>query len=225
MGVWPAAGERAMTTSPWLEIRLPDGGQRSLHLDAGDLWRLGRSDAADAPLPWARISREHARLFRRGGQFWLQDAHSRNGVFLNGQRLGEEPVLLSDGDIIVLAGIIEIIFHDPAETVMGLAAGRLRGVWIDPDAREVWVDGRRVQPPLSRHQMRLLQALYRHPGAPLSFEAIKLAVWPEENPEGVSKQALDAVIKRLRQRLRAASPGSNYIQVIRGYGLKLKDEA
>jgi len=212
-----------MTTSPWLEIRLPDGSRRSLHLDAGELWRLGRDDAADAPLPWAQISREHARLFRRGAQIWLQDAHSRNGVFCNGQRLDEEPVLLSDGDVIVLAGIIEIIFHDPAETAIGPAAGRLRGAWIDSDAREVWVDGHPVQPPLSRHQMRLLQALYRQPGVPLSFEAIKQEVWPEENPEGISKQALDAVIKRLRQRLRAASPDSNHIQVVRGYGLKLQD--
>lgn len=222
MGLWPAAGGCAMTTSPWLEIRLPDGGQRALQIDAGDLWRLGRSDAADVHLPWSRISREHARLFRRGAQIWLQDAHSRNGVFRNGQRLGEEPVLLSDGDVIVLAGIIEIIFHDPAETLMDSAAGRLRGVWINPDAGEVWVDGRLVQPPLSLHQMRLLRALYQQPGRALSFDELKQAVWPDENPEGVSKQALEGVIKRLRHRLRAASSQFNAIRVVRGYGIKLE---
>jgi len=211
-----------MTTSPWLEIRLPHGGQQSFRLEAGDLWRLGRSAAADVHLPWSRISREHARLYRRGAQIWLQDNHSRNGVFRNGQRLGEEPALLSDGDVIVLAGIIEIIFHDPAETLMGPAAGRLSGVWIDPDAGKVWVDGQPVQPPLSLHQMRLLRALYQQPGRVLSFDEVKQAVWPDENPEGVSKQALDGVIKRLRQRLRAANPRFNAIRVVRGYGIKLE---
>ena len=211
-----------MSTSPWLTLRLPDGEQRTLHLDAGDAWRLGRSEALEVTLPWPPISRVHARLFRRGAQIWLQDAHSRNGVFLNGQRLGQDPVLLSDGDVIVLAGVIEMQFHDPAQTVTQRAAGRLQGVWIDEETGDVWVDGRRVQPPLSMHQMRLLRALYQQPGRPLSFEAIKQAVWPEENPEGVSKQAVDGLIKRLRQRLRTASPDNRSIRVVRGYGVKLE---
>jgi len=209
-----------MSASSWIDMSLPDGGARSIRLD-GEVWRIGRSKEAAIYLPWSQISREHARLFRRGAQVWLQDNHSRNGVFLNGKRLDEEPVLLSDGDVIVLAGVIEMTFHDPGETLMGPAAGRLQGVWIDPQTEDVWVDAQRVVPPLSVHQMRLLKALYRQPGRPLSFEEIKKVVWPEENPEGVSKQALDGLIKRLRQRLRAASPHNASVQVVRGYGLKL----
>lgn len=209
-----------MTSSGWLDIRLPDGGARSIQLD-GEAWRIGRSEDADIRLPWSQISREHARLYRRGAQVWLQDCHSRNGLFRNGQRLEDAPVMLSDGDVIVLAGVIEITYHDPGETMTRSGAGRLQGVWIDPATEDVWIEGLRVQPPLSLHQMRLLLALYRQPNRPLSFDAIKQAVWPEENPEGISKQALDGLIKRLRQRLRAASPASTPIRVVRGYGVKL----
>ena len=209
-----------MTATGWIDMTLPDGSTRSIKLD-GDVWRIGRGKDVDIHLPWSQISRYHARLFRRGAQVWLQDNHSRNGVFINGQRLDEEPVLLSDGDVIVLAGVIEMTFHDPGETLMGPVAGRLQGVWIDPRTEDVWVDGRRVSPPLSSHQMRLLTALYRQPGRPLSFEEIKGVVWPEENPAGISKQALEGLIKRLRQRLRAASPHDTSIQMVRGYGVKL----
>jgi hypothetical protein len=209
-----------MMTPGWLQIRLPDGSSQKFMLE-GDSWEIGRSDQAAIHLPWSQISRKHARLFRRGAQIWVQDCQSRNGVFINGQRLGAEPCLLSDGDTLVLAGVIEMRFQDPAETLQGPGPGRLQGIWIDPDTGETWVDARQVQPSLSMHQMRLLRTLYDQPGRPLSFDELKRVVWPDENPAGISKQALDGLIKRLRQRLRTASPDSRYIRVVRGFGVKL----
>jgi len=51
------------------------------------------------------ISREHARVIRRGPNLWLEDLGSTNGTYLNGQRLFE-PALLRVGDEIRLGASI-----------------------------------------------------------------------------------------------------------------------
>ena len=45
------------------------------------------------------ISRSHACISQQGGRFWLRDLDSRNGTYLNGQRIFD-PVLLQNGDAI-----------------------------------------------------------------------------------------------------------------------------
>lgn len=48
------------------------------------------------------ISRYHARLLYDGGSLWLQDAGSRNGVFVNGTRVTDHRAL-KVGDVVGLA--------------------------------------------------------------------------------------------------------------------------
>ena len=207
-------------TPPWLTVFRPDGSTDRHSVDK-DEYLIGRQPPADLALPYPQVSRRHARIMRRGWSYWLEDLGSRNGVFVDGEPVDAQPVRLVDGDEIVVAGVVALTFHDPSETVAGPRLGRLEGVWIDPASEDVWVDAVRVSPPLSLSQMRLLRLLYERAGRPASRGDIIAAVWPEENPEGVSKQAVDGLIKRLRSRLREASPEQEYIQVVRGYGLRL----
>ena len=50
-----------------------------------------------------RVSKAHCVIVRRGDQLFLKDEGSRNGTFLNGQRI-EEPVTLQKDDIIGVGG-------------------------------------------------------------------------------------------------------------------------
>jgi DNA-binding response OmpR family regulator len=50
---------------------------------------------------------------------------------------------------------------------------------------------------------------------------IVAAVWPNDEPAGVSEEAIDGLIKRLRARLRETQPTSDYLRVIRGRGVRL----
>ena len=65
----------------------------------------------------------------------------------------------------------------------------------------------------------LLRLLETRPGAFVSREEVVRAVWPESASEGVSEEAVDGLIKRVRARLREG--GRDLIEVRRGQGLRL----
>ena len=48
-------------------------------------------------------------------------------------------------------------------------------------------------------------------------------VWEDEEASGVSEQALDALVRRLRTRLQEFDPKHDYIVTVRGYGLRLEN--
>ena len=60
---------------------------------------LGRDDSCDIVIPQRQISRQHL-VFRRmnEGKFYLEDLESKNGTWLNGNRVEDVPMKLSDGD-------------------------------------------------------------------------------------------------------------------------------
>ncbi len=62
---------------------------------------LGRDPECAVAIPDQGISRQHARLLYRSGEVWVQDAGSRNGVFVNGKRV-TRPKSVGPGDKITL---------------------------------------------------------------------------------------------------------------------------
>jgi adenylate cyclase len=70
---------------------------------------LGRSASNQVAIPDDHVSRRHAMIQLQGeNEFWLVDFGSRNGTYLNGQRL-TRPMRLQDGDRI-LVGHAEFTF-------------------------------------------------------------------------------------------------------------------
>ena len=76
---------------------------------------LGRSKEAVLVLAHdVEISRVHCRIAKAADNHYdLLDNESRNGTFINGARLGPEPVALVDGDKIRI-GKTQLLFVDPA---------------------------------------------------------------------------------------------------------------
>ncbi|MCP3141232.1 FHA domain-containing protein [Pyxidicoccus xibeiensis] len=71
------------------------------HALAEPCTELGRGSEATLRLRDRAVSRTHARILQDEAGFTLEDLHSPNGVFLNGQRVrGSTP--LADGDVIEL---------------------------------------------------------------------------------------------------------------------------
>lgn len=76
---------------------------------------------------------------------------------------------------------------------------------------------------LTRHEYHLLLALLAHPGRVFSRDQLMDLAW--EDPAASSDRTVDAHIKSLRAKLRAAAPGSDPIETRRGLGYALREEA
>lgn len=58
---------------------------------------IGRDPVCDLHLPDRTISAQHTRLAHHHGQWWVEDLHSTNGTFLNGEPVSE-PLVIASAD-------------------------------------------------------------------------------------------------------------------------------
>lgn len=184
---------------------------------------IGRSPQATLTVADTKVSRMHARIAHRTGAWWLSDLGSKNGTFVNGSSIGPTATCLTDGDEVVIGGAIALVFHDPAATPIAPRIGRLVGVWIDPDTDAVWVDAVRIEPPLSAKQLALLKLLDDNRGEIVTRAAIVSQIWADAAAAGVSDDAVTALIKRLRARLREAPRKIDFVEIVKGRGIRLPE--
>lgn len=136
-------------------VVLRDGGAVQLIVGLGDgrhPFTIGRGEGSDIQLQWDRdASRTHAALERVGGVWTIcDDGLSRNGTFVNGERVGSRQ-RLRDGDLLRV-GATAILFRDPAS--VGASETRMGGPDLTP-------------PSVSEAQRKVLMALcrpYKTPG-------------------------------------------------------------
>jgi DNA-binding response OmpR family regulator len=155
--------------------------------------------------------------------YLLRDLGSKNGTYVNGQEVRDEPYRLKDGDEIQIALYIKMSFVGADATVPLELTSPYGGLRVDQPAKRVFIGGRELSPPLSAAQYRLLEILAEQEGHVVSRERIVSAVWSEEEALGVTEQAIDALVHRLRERIAALDPDHEYIVTVRGYGFRLEN--
>jgi pSer/pThr/pTyr-binding forkhead associated (FHA) protein len=187
---------------------------------------IGRDPSCDIIISDRQVSRYHARFTPEENGVLLEDLGSKNGTFCNGTRL-EEPLLVSDGDYIQVSLVQHFVFLSSDATVpldyevlpeKPDSKGRLT---LDTRSRRVWLSGQEILPPLSVPQFRLLQILYDQQGEVVERQDLINYIWGEEEAIGVSEQAFDALVRRLRDRLAMIDPNHTFIITVRGHGLRL----
>lgn len=194
---------------------------------SGESWQLtertviGRDDNCQIVVAAQAVSRHHVAIDQTTHGWSIADLDSSNGTFLNGERLGASAHPLRDGDEVVLAGTIAFRFVDPQATPMAPAIGRLVGVWINRETGDVWVDAQLIDPPLSGRQQSLVELLYDHEDSVVSRDRVVDHVWSEVAADGVSAEAIDALVKRVRARIRPLQLHGDWLHVVRGRGLRL----
>jgi len=184
----------------------------------GDGLTIGRDDACAICLPDRQISRHHATITHTPDGFVIEDLGSKNGTWVNSVPV-DVPTALHDGDEINVAARYKLYFVDAEATAPLVFEGR--GLRIDEESMTVYVNGETLEPPLSLPQYELLALIYKAGGAIVTREDIIGAVWPESEAEGVSEDAIDALVRRLRMRLSEADSEHSYILTVRGYGFRL----
>lgn len=189
-----------------------------------DPFIVGRGSDCSIVLPERQVSRHHIKITRENGQYVLHDLESKNGTHLNGVQVsGRAP--LQDGDEIQIALCVKLLFVGTDATLplsfeQPTPAGNLI---LDVDQRSLTIDGDELDPPLSLAQFRLLQSLYEAEGAVVDRDTIVEVVWPGTGGAGVSEQAIDALVRRLRDRL-SELDDYEYVVTVRGHGFRLDNE-
>lgn len=191
---------------------------------------LGRDDGCDIVIPVRQISRQHVRILLEGGACVIEDMRSKNGTWVNGYRLTGMRQL-EDGDEIRIAKDIRLRFVGSGATAPSttrvlpdvIPSGAMTGLRmrLDPESREVVIRDEPVDPPLSLPQYRLLEILFASQGGVCSRSDVMDAVWPDAMGQGVSEQAIDALVRRLRDRLAEFDSEHQYIVTVRSHGFRL----
>jgi hypothetical protein len=193
-----------------------------------DILTLGRGIDCDIVIPSRQVSRYHARITNTSDGIILEDLGSKNGTHHNGKSI-DVIVELEDGDIIQIALAQQFIYlsSDATLPLEGLFPGTSqdipRRLRLDQRSHRVWINEREILPPLSVSQFQLLEILYNHQAHVVPRVMLIETVWGEKDAIGVTEQALDALIRRLRDRLASIDPTHTYVVTVRGHGLRLEN--
>lgn len=186
---------------------------------------IGREPDCDIVIPDRQVSRHHARITLDKKGVLLEDLGSKNGTYCNGTLI-LEPSSLVDGDSISIALVHQFTFLS-SDATMPIDDDRaaqylgFNGLELDARSRRVWINQLELLPPLSAPQFRLLQALFDKPGQVIARNTLIDLTWGEDEAAGVSEQAFDALVRRLRDRIAQVDPDHEYIVTIRGHGMRL----
>jgi pSer/pThr/pTyr-binding forkhead associated (FHA) protein len=130
------------SSGPFLTYSDAGGNRKFVVLDSTHLlsMSIGRDAACDIPLSWdASVSRLHAQLERVGTNWTIVDEGlSRNGTFLNGDRINGRR-LLHDGDTLVVGGT-SFIYRDrqgPGAQETRIASESVTVLSLSPTQRQI----------------------------------------------------------------------------------------
>jgi phosphoserine phosphatase RsbU/P len=121
-------------------IRVPASGTISPGQEfplVGETTILGRHPECNIVLEAGAISRQHARIVKSGEEYYLEDLHSRNGTFLNGERV-DGRARLCEGDELKVCDLVFTVHLTPpdaATATRSLATATEAIVMVD-DAQE-----------------------------------------------------------------------------------------
>lgn len=145
-------------------LRIKNGPQRGLEVELkGDNLVIGRDEIPGGlQILDQGISRRHAEIFRIGEMYFLRDLGSRNGSYVNEERVTEE--LLRVGDEVKIGSTI-CLFEDrrPSErTALGQpAGGDVDQIAATTTIRLDLLDDNLVEPVEETHESRDLQVLFK----------------------------------------------------------------
>ncbi len=100
-------------------LKILQGGEPDKVFDLkGERWVVGRSPECDVVLDVAAVSRRHVILNEEGGDFFVQDLGSRNGTYINRERVNDRAPI-RDGDKILICDVL-FQFNNPASRLSGI---------------------------------------------------------------------------------------------------------
>jgi len=102
----------------------------------GPVLGIGRSSRHAIHIPDGTVSKDHAEITARAGQFYLRDLGSRNGTRVNG-REAREPILLEAGDQIEIGHVTLLVTGEEARPRLRLNEHSIAGTTLRLQASNI----------------------------------------------------------------------------------------
>jgi pSer/pThr/pTyr-binding forkhead associated (FHA) protein len=97
---------------------------------------IGRDPMAEITINDPEVSRRHARLIGTLSGYRIQDLGSTNGTFIDGIRVGGDPIDLTSGQVISIGGGVVLVFQVMAEDDDAQSVTMLDTALVLPDLPE-----------------------------------------------------------------------------------------
>ena len=134
---------------------------------------------------------------------------------------GEIPSFLENIGIINNGTLAIVLLGDFINTLSISTTEKLE---IDSSRNEILKGGQPISDILSPSEFRLLLFLIENKGRICTKDEIINSTWKDtKTQEGVTDQALDQIIYRLRKKVEADPNHPHYIQTLKGRGYKFED--
>jgi len=196
---------------------------------------LGREPFADIGFENPFVSRKHAEIRYSDADYSIRDLGSKNGTFVDGVQIGDQPRRLVGGEVVELGqGQVVTTFALTTQTItlqaVYMKPGRAGGdaddtsdavLRVDVSQREVYLHGSPIYPALSRKEFDVIALLHERSGQACSKDEIAAYGWPEREEGGVSDQEIGLCIHRIRRRVEPDPAAPIYVELVRGYGYRL----
>ena len=189
---------------------------------------LGKHPGCDIVLANPFVSRRHARIDLADGAVLIRDLSSKNGTYINGLRISDEPTELGDGALIEFGqNQVTAEFHleQRTLTVENIQSppqdlGQTDFV-IDQLSRQVWVNGEVLLPALTKKEFDILLVLNLKQGQICTHQEIARGGWSERRCGLVDYAEIRQYIRRIRTRLYSMAATTVKIATVRGIGYRL----
>ncbi len=89
-------------------------------------YAIGRDEDVALSIPDASVSRRHALISRKWGGMAIADLNSKNGTYVNGERVREK--LLSDGDQVTV-GSVKLLYRNPSDVSLSAIRRDYKREW------------------------------------------------------------------------------------------------
>ena len=150
---------------------------------------------------------------------------------LRGLRFGADYILLKGKGLNELEGVLRRTLgrrkpasaSSPATLSASLSASlpavSASGLIYDPDEVLVYRDGVRLNVELTPNEASLMHCLWENRNHLTTRDDIAAGVYSDvQNREGVSNEAMDRLVGRLRQKIEPDPQAPRYLQTVRGFG-------
>jgi serine phosphatase RsbU (regulator of sigma subunit) len=144
-----------------VQVTSPSGAPAEYAFDGPDIV-IGRAVTSAIVIPDSRVSRQHARLVLRAGDWFIEDLGARNRTLLNGRPV-EGSVRLSAGDELAVGDAIIRVLGGPTAPGTDTTASR----WESPSAPTVSLGGDR-----DAARMWTINEIHRALAEPMTLAAL-----------------------------------------------------